>query len=108
MSNTTKGVIAVLAVVVLLGAGYMLFFSGNNATGAAVSDSGTPASDAEVQFLQLSSQIGAVSFDTSIFSDPRFTSLVDIHTAILNEATGRTDPFANIAGVSSDSTTGAP
>jgi hypothetical protein len=64
-----------------------------------------------VQFLNLSSQIGPISFDTSVFSDPRFMALTDIHTAILPESVGRNDPFASISGVSTGntaSTTGKP
>lgn len=96
MTQNTKILIAVLAVAVLLGVIYMMFFS-STPGGSAVSSSGnSPSSPAEVNFLNLSSQIEPITFDTSILSDPRFTALVDIHTAVLPEATGRTDPFAPI------------
>ena len=51
-------------------------------------------SDAQAQFVNLSAQLVPLTFDTSILTDPRFTSLIDLHTAILPEAIGRRDPFA--------------
>jgi flagellar basal body-associated protein FliL len=93
MSNQTKIIAVVLGIVVILGAAYLLFFNTSSDTTAVTSD-GAPTSAAEVNFLNLSSQIEPVTFDTSILNDPRFTSLVDIHTAILPEASGRKDPFA--------------
>lgn len=53
-----------------------------------------PTTDAEAMFVNLSSQLVPLAFDTSILNDPRFTSLIDLHTVILPEASGRRDPFA--------------
>lgn len=65
-----------------------------------VSFDGTmPSSEAQATFLELAEQLNTISFDTSIFNDPRFRALVDIKTAILPEAAGRTDPFAPLPGV---------
>jgi hypothetical protein len=96
MSSRTKIIIVVLGIAVVLGAVYIVFFNSNDTTTGVSVSGGTPSSPAEVNFLNLSSQIEPVTFDTSILSDPRFTSLVDIHTAILPEATGRKNPFAPI------------
>ncbi|MDR3547771.1 MAG: hypothetical protein P4M11_05820 [Candidatus Pacebacteria bacterium] len=94
MSSQTKAILIVLALAVVLAAAYLMFFNTNGTTTAVSSGSGAPTSQAEVSFLNLSGQIEPITFDTSILSDSRFTSLVDIHTAILPEATGRKDPFA--------------
>jgi hypothetical protein len=51
------------------------------------------ASEAEQQFISLSSQLDAITIDTKILSDPRFLELVDIATPVLPEDAGRTDPF---------------
>ena len=98
MSSRTKIIIVVLGIAALLGAGYLLFFNTSNDTSAVAETGGAPTSAAETSFLNLSSQIEPVTFDTSIFSDPRFTALIDIHTAILPEASGRKDPFAPLGG----------
>ncbi|MBA3788910.1 hypothetical protein H0X32_00755 [Patescibacteria group bacterium] len=95
MSSRIKIIVAVLVVAVLLGAAYLLLFNNNN-TNAAVTVEGGATSAAEVTFLNLSSQLQPISFDTTIFTDPRFMALVDIHTAILPETSGRKDPFAPI------------
>ncbi len=93
MSSRTKIIFAAIGVgIVLLGA-YLVFFN-NTADTSAISSAGAPASTAEVSFLNLVAQIDPLTFDTSIFSDPRFISLVDIRTAIVPEAKGRIDPFA--------------
>jgi hypothetical protein len=94
MSSQTKIVIAVLGIAVILGIVYLVFFNSNSDTTAVSTTGGTPSSPAEVDFLNLSSQVEPITFDTTILNDPRFISLVDIHTAILPEATGRKDPFA--------------
>ncbi len=98
MSTRTKIIVGVVAGVVVLAAVYLLFFNSNSNT-SAVSSGGAPASTAEVAFLNLASKAGPISFDTSIFSDPRFTSLVDIHTVIVPDPQGRTDPFAPVPGI---------
>jgi len=46
------------------------------------------------QFELLVSEMGSISFDTKIFSDPRFTSLNDLSVVITSEEVGRADPFA--------------
>lgn len=82
---------------ILLGAAYLFFFN-KNSTDSTITqtNTSTSASDAERVFLNLSSELGAISFDTKIFSNPNFTALTDIHTAVLIEAQGRHDPFATI------------
>ena len=57
-----------------------------------------PTSEAEAVFVNLASQLVPLSYDTTILSDPRFTSLVDLHTAVLPEQIGRKDPFAPLSG----------
>ncbi len=98
MSTRTKIIVGVVGGVVILAAAYLLFFNSNSNT-SAVSNGSAPASAAEVAFLNLASKTGPITFDTSIFSDPRFTSLVDIHTVIIPEPQGRTDPFASVPGI---------
>jgi len=39
-------------------------------------------------------ELGPISFNTGIFTDPHFTALVDIATAVAPETFGRQDPLA--------------
>ncbi len=55
---------------------------------------------AQTRFQTLVRELQAVSFDTSIFSDPRFMALIDLTTPIVSEVAGRVDPFAPVPGVS--------
>jgi hypothetical protein len=100
MSTTTKITLAAVAVVALGIGAYLVFFTNTDGT-SALSAQTAPASAAEISFLDLAQKAESVSFDTSILSDPRFQALVDIHTAIVPEPQGRTDPFAVLPGTSS-------
>ncbi|MFZ2167550.1 MAG: hypothetical protein WAV50_01625 [Minisyncoccia bacterium] len=57
-----------------------------------------PENAARTQFQALVSQLRSISFDTDIFSDPRFTSLVDLSTPVTPEPPGRLDPFGQVSG----------
>jgi hypothetical protein len=92
-TGNIRNVLGGIILLLLIGAGYWYFFGGSSAPAAPLSET-TPASDAAQQFLDLAGELASVSFDTTIFSDPRFTSLVDISTAVIPEVQGRPDPFA--------------
>lgn len=82
----------VVGVVILAVAAYLLFFK-SSGTVAVVVEGGQNADAAT--FVDLAQQLEPLGFDTSILSDPRFVSLVDLHTVVLPEAVGRPDPFAD-------------
>jgi hypothetical protein len=86
----------ILSLIIAAGA-YWYFFAGtgNQATLTQSSLGGT----AQNEFPIPVSELQSLSFDTSIFSDPKFTALVDITTAVQPEPVGRADPFAVIPGV---------
>ena len=88
--------IIITACIVAAGA-YWYFFTdtGNQPPLSA----GVSENQAQMRFQSLASQLQPISFDTSIFSDPRFYTLHDLATPISYEPTGRLDPFAPIAGV---------
>lgn len=77
------------------GAAYFYFFTGtgNDAPITAVPQ----ASNSQIKFDAATSKL-PTSLDTSIFSDPHFTSLVDITQPIQNEPAGRIDPLAPLSG----------
>ena len=94
-SRSTKIIVAV-GVLVLATAAYFLLMNKDDGETVLIED-GSAASEAQSVFINLAAQIEPVSFDTSILSDPRFLGLQDIHTAIVPEPVGRTDPFAPLS-----------
>ncbi len=88
----------ILATLVIIAGGYWYFFvqTGNQPPLTTSAPSGNTA---QTQFQMLVSQLQPISFDTSIFSDPKFTSLVDLTMPVAPESSGRTDPFAPVPGV---------
>jgi hypothetical protein len=83
-----------LAAVLLLIGGYWYFFTGTPPSEPLTASE--PVSPAEQQFIDLSGKLSSISFDTSIFSDPRLLSLTNPATPIAPENKGRKDPFAPI------------
>lgn len=92
--NTLSFVVVILA----LAGGVYWFFFANSGSELPISASG-PSSQTQAEFQSLVSQLQSISFDTRIFSDPAFTSLVDLKQEVTPESSGRIDPFAPIAGI---------
>jgi hypothetical protein len=90
--NVVTFLIVTLALVV---GGYFFFTGTESQPLLEVSASDNPA---QARFQALVSQLQPISFDTSIFSDPTFTSLVDLATPVAPEESGRLDPFAPLSG----------
>lgn len=91
-------VVIALSVLILVGL-YWYFFAGPGSSNAPPLSATATQTDTQTQFQSLIAQLQSINFDTSIFSDPRFTSLVDITTAITPETLGRNDPFAPVPGI---------
>ena len=91
-SNTTLLIIATL--IVAAGA-YWYFFTGTG-NEPPLSTTATTENQAQTQFEALAGKLQPISFDTMIFSDPRFTALSDLATPVTPESSGRLDPFAAI------------
>lgn len=80
---------------ILVGVGVYWFFFANGSEQPPLTASGTQ-SDAQAKFQALTSQLQAISFDTKIFSDPNFASLVSLATPVTPETKGTIDPFGPI------------
>ncbi|MEJ0053923.1 MAG: hypothetical protein WDN10_04355 [bacterium] len=89
-------------VVLVLGGGYLFFFS--TPADAPLSETNVAGNEAEQRFASLVTQLTSISFDTRIFSDPRFGALTDMTTPVTPEAAGRADPFAPFPGASRTTT----
>jgi hypothetical protein len=99
-------IILIICSLIVIGGGVYYFFFFNTGDQATLSGDSAVASDAELSFIALVSKLDPITFNTAILSDPRFTSRTDIRTTIVPETTGRKDPFAPLAGVSSSASTG--
>jgi len=90
-SNT---IILILATLVVAAGAYWYFFT-DTGNEPPLTPSVTQ-SQAQVQFQVLLGELQPISFNTGIFSDPRFVALVDLSTPITPETMGRLDPFAPV------------
>lgn len=88
MSNSS--LIFVVCLVLALG-GYWFFGTGGADLPLSAAE---PIDPAEQEFITLSQRLESISFDVSIFADPRFNVLVNLATPIHPEIVGRIDPFA--------------
>lgn len=95
ISSTNLGYIA--AAIVVIGGLYWFFSSGKDSSVEELPLSESSIQPLESRFLALTNQLDPISFNTDIFANPRFAALVDITTAIVSEASGRTDPFAPVS-----------
>lgn len=94
MSPNLFGII-IATIVLGIGAYWLLFVNtGNNPP---LTTSATASAD-QAKFESLVSEIRPISFNTGVFNDPRFQSLVDLTTSITPEPIGRPDPFAPLPG----------
>ena len=101
-------ILAVIITIFLAAVAYWYFVvdSGNQST---LTTAATPSA-AQAQFDTLVSELQPISFDTSIFSDPRFSALIDMTTPVSPEPVGRIDPlatFSSVLGLAPAQTAGA-
>lgn len=80
---------------------YLTSQSGNDAP--LTSANGNSVS--QTQFQTLVSELQSITFNTAIFSDPKFMSLVDLKVRATAEPSGRLDPFATIQDTPAVATT---
>jgi hypothetical protein len=82
----------IIAALVVAGGAYWYFFAGSGDEPALTATQGN--TEAQAQFQSLVGELAPISFDTSIFTDARFSSLIDLATPVTPETSGRIDPFA--------------
>lgn len=92
-SNSTL----IVTIVLVLVAGAYWYISSGTDTEAPLIIS-TSENPQQTEFKMLINKLPS-SFNTAIFSDPRFNALVDLTTQIAPESPGRLDPFAPITGI---------
>lgn len=90
----SNALILTIAIVIVAAGGYWYFSGKEDAPLTAV----TTKNDSQAQFQTLVSELKPISFNTGIFSQASFMSLVDLKTDVTPETVGRLDPFAPVAG----------
>lgn len=93
----TNPVTLIIVTLVVAAGAYWFTSTGKGEQPALTTSSSQNA--AQTQFQVLVSELKPISFNSAIFSDPNFMSLVDITTPVTPETPGRIDPFAPIPGV---------
>jgi len=97
MSAFIKNALFVLGLVVLLGLAYLTFFMGGTTTGSLLTTNLAATGQAALEtqsFLIKLQDIEKVKIDDSLFRDERFTSLQDFRKELIDEGTGRSNPFS--------------
>jgi hypothetical protein len=94
-SNPT---IIIVSALIVAGGAYWYFFTGTGNEPPLTTN--VPQNGSQTQFQALVGQLQSISFDTSIFSEQNFMMLTDLATPVAPEASGRSDPFASIPGIS--------
>jgi hypothetical protein len=94
-----KNITNIIILTLLLAAGaYWFFFTGGEQPAITTTASSLEA-PVDTSFPVSASELQSISFKTDIFDDTRFTSLIDLTTAVTDEQKGRLDPFAVVPGV---------
>jgi hypothetical protein len=86
----------IIASLVVAGGLYWYFFTGSPSADLPLSTALPAQSAAQTRFDTLTSELGPITFNLAILSDPRFTALVDLATPVGEEPIGVKDPFAPI------------
>jgi len=94
--KSTSALPFVIALIIVVAGIYWYIFTGTG-NQAPLSANGS-VNQAQTTFQALVNELQPISFDTSLFSDPRFNALVDFTVSVSPEVAGRPDPFAPLAG----------
>lgn len=93
MSSLLQNIIVIGGIVVLLGLGYYLYTQ--NAALDVSNDSAvsTQVAAETADFLRRLNELKAIQLNGTLFSDPRFISLVNFTAPVLVEPVGQDNPF---------------
>ena len=98
MKSNTNIISFIIALLVIAVGVYWYFFTGTG--NQPPLSTSMPNDQVQTKFQSLFSELLSISFNTDIFSDPRFNALVDLTTPVDAEPSGRLDPFAGITATS--------
>jgi len=93
MSSTIQNIIISVGILLIAGLGFYLYSNSNSASLDTTAVNNKTAVDTAV-FLQRLTELGQYNLEGKIFTDARFTSLVNTSQAITPLPIGRQNPFA--------------
>lgn len=91
MSSFIQNTIILGGILVLVGLGYYIYTS--NTQSDAESEMSAQIAAESADFLRRLNELKAIELNGSIFSDPRFVSLVNYSQPVLSEPVGNPSPF---------------
>jgi len=104
--SNNKNVAGGVALILIIGSLYYMFFSGGSSSPALTStDQNSPVSQDLLNTLQ---RLHTIKLDSSVFSNPVFVSLTDFGVTIPPENVGRRNPFVPLTGVTKSSSLTLP
>ena len=99
MSSLLKNILLAFVLAVIAGLGYVLFIrqsdSGTLTASSTAGASGAVKLENQVLLNRLT-DLQKMKIDSSLFTDPRFTSLKNFRTELVDEPTGRPNPFSPV------------
>jgi hypothetical protein len=87
-------IVSIVIITLIIAGGAYWFFFMQPAPEKPLTATAPAAGVSDVQLAALVAQLQKITFDTSIFSDPTFETLVSLATPVTPEPQGRADPFA--------------
>jgi hypothetical protein len=96
MSNLLKNLLIALVLAVVLFLGYNLFLAEDDETSLSSATGESQAARETQAFLVRLQSLRAVDINTNVFTDSTFRSLTDFRQEIVDEPTGRANPFAPV------------
>lgn len=99
--------ITAIIVVMLIGAAWYEFTGTSAAPASILQTTGVATGTGEASIVSTLLQLQAVNLDGTVLANPAFLSLQDFTTQVVNEPTGRPDPFAPLSGAPVSTTSSA-
>jgi len=99
MSPIIKNVLLALGLAVIVAVGYAAFFRGDDEESLTSTSATTGGGEVPPEARELLAhlrELQRIDYHDDILSDPRFTSLVNFRQQLVDEPTGRPNPFVPV------------
>ena len=99
MSSLLKNILLAFVLAVIVGLGYVLFFRKSDSETLTASTQGGTAGAVTLEnqvLLNRLTDLQKMKINGTIFNDPRFVSLQNFRKELIDEPTGRDNPFSPV------------
>lgn len=97
MSSLVQNLFIFLGLVVVLALGYYLYTQNEMSSLSLNNDAiSTQVAAESAMFLSRLNELKKIDLDDSLFSDPRFRSLIDNSAPVIEDPVGRPNPFVEV------------